>query len=146
MSIADERFRPMWEYANAHCLPILNHTWQGTHNSPAMLTDVVKRYPQAIFLLGHSGGEDAGRAEAEELAAAHANVYLEWCGSFCSSIPWEDTLRRVSTRKLVYGSDAYYHGVPWELGRLLSLNLPDAALVPVLGANMRRILELDRRR
>ncbi|MBI2442194.1 MAG: amidohydrolase family protein [Lentisphaerae bacterium] len=146
VNIADERFRPMWEHAQAHCLPILNHTWEGTINSPAMLKAVVKRYPRAIFLLGHSGGGDTGRAEAEELAAAHANVYLEWCGSFCSATPWEDTLRRVSTGKVVYGSDAYCHGVPWELGRLLSLNLPDAALVPVLSANMRRILALDRRR
>jgi predicted TIM-barrel fold metal-dependent hydrolase len=144
--IDDDRFAPMWEYADRHRLPILNHTWQGAHNAPAMLKDVVKEYPNAQFLLGHSGGGDAGRAEAEELAAAHDNVFLEWCGSFCSSRPWEETLKHLPVTKVVYGSDAYAHGVPWELGRLLSLDLPDSRLRPMLGATMRRILAMDNRR
>jgi hypothetical protein len=32
------------------------------------------------------------------------------------------------------------HGIDWELGRLLSLDVADEVLVPILGANMRRIL------
>ena len=118
--------------------------WDGRWDSPAMLKEVVKEYPHAIFLLGHSGGGDAGRAEAEELAAGNDNVYLEWCGSFCSSVPWEKTLAKVGSDKVVYGSDAYAHGMAWELGRLLSLDLPDKGIRPILGANMRRILAMRR--
>lgn len=140
VKIYDERFAPMWEYADKHRLPILNHTWDGANNSPALLKDVVKKYPNATFLLGHSGGGNAGRAEAVELARENSNVVLEWCGSFCSSVPWDKTLKQVGATKLVYGSDAYPHGVGWELGRLLSLNVPDAQLKLILGANMRRIL------
>jgi hypothetical protein len=105
-----------------------------------MLTDIVREYPDAVFLLGHSGGTDAGRRQAEELAANNDNVYLEWCGSFCSSIPWEETLARVGADKVVFGSDSVYHDVYWELGRLLSLGVPDATLRPILGDNMRQIL------
>jgi len=142
--VTDARFSAMLEYADRHRLPILNHTWTGSYDSPAMFSDIVKSYPNAIFLLGHSGGTDAGRRHAEELAAGNDNVYLEWCGSFCSSTLWEETLAKVGADRVVYGSDGMSHGIAWELGRLLSVNLPDATIRPILGDNMRRILALRR--
>jgi predicted TIM-barrel fold metal-dependent hydrolase len=142
VDITDPRFEPMWAYANRHHLPVLNHTWDGGYNNPAMFKDLVKRYPNVSFLLGHSGGGDQGRQEAEALAQKHSNVYLEWCGSFCSTVLWEDTLRRVNPRQVVFGTDAMAHGFEWELARLLSLNVPDSILKPILGGNMRRILAL----
>jgi hypothetical protein len=142
--ITDARFSAMLQYADRHRLPILNHTWTGPYDSPGMFNDIVKRYPGAMFLLGHSGGTDTGRRQAEELAASNHNVYLEWCGSFCSSIPWEETLAKVGADKVVYGSDGMSHGLAWELGRLLSVNLPDATIRPILGDNIRRILALRR--
>jgi predicted TIM-barrel fold metal-dependent hydrolase len=140
VDITDPRFEPMWAYANRHHLPVLNHTWDGGFNGPAMFKDLVKRYPNISFLLGHSGGGDQGREEAEALAQKHSNVYLEWCGSFCSTVLWEDTLKRVNPRQVVFGTDAMVHGFEWELARLLSLDIPDSVLKPILGGNMRRIL------
>lgn len=142
--VTDARLTPMWEYAHAHRLPILLHTWEGPYNSPRLLTDIVARYSEAIFLLGHSGGGNAGRAEAEQLANANPNVYLEWCGSFCCSTPWEETLARVHSRQVVFGTDGVCHDLSWELGRLLSLNVPDATIKPILSDNMRRVLALRR--
>lgn len=143
--VTDARFKPMWEYANARRLPILLHTWDGGMDSPAMLRDIVRQYPDAAFLIGHSGGGNKGRAEAETLAAENRNVYLEWCGSFCSTTMWEDTLKRVSPSQVVYGTDAMAHGVDWELGRLLSADIPDKTITPILGANLRRILSQRRK-
>ncbi|MHB0939917.1 MAG: amidohydrolase family protein [Armatimonadota bacterium] len=136
--VTDPRFTPVWEYANAHRLPILLHTWKGPYNDPAMLKEIAPRYPDASFLLGHSGGSD--RTSAEELALANPNVYLEWCGSFCTRQSWEDTLARVGNRQVVYGTDGIFHDPSWELGRLLSLDVPDSTLLPILGDNMREIL------
>jgi len=138
--VTDRRFEPALRYAQEHHLPILLHTWDGPFDSPAMLRDIVRAYPDAIFLLGHSGGGDKGRLEAEELALANRNVYLEWCGSFTSRIPWEETLVRVSAERVVFGTDAVFHDFAWELGRFLSLDLPAESLLPVLGENMRGIL------
>ena len=138
--VTDSRFATVWEYANRHRLPILLHTWDGANNRPGMLKDIVKQFPDAIFLLGHSGGGDSGRQEAEELALANPNVYLEWCGSFCCMKPFEETLQRVNPRQVVFGTDAACHSPAWELGRMLSLDVPDETLFPILGANMRGIL------
>lgn len=138
--ITDKRFRPMWDYASRHRLPVLCHTWDDPFDSPAMFKDLVRRYPRVPFLLGHSGGGTAGRLEAEDLACRHRNVHLETCGSFCTPRTWEQTLRRVPARQVVFGTDGFVHGLEWELGRMLSLDLPDPVLLPILGGNMRRIL------
>lgn len=142
--VSDPRFAPMWRYADTHRLPILLHTWQGGYDAPAMLRPIVREDPGAFFLLGHSGGGDAGRREAEDLARECDNVYLEWCGSFTATRRWEETLARVGADRLVFGSDTVFHDAAWELGRLLSLDVPAADLAPALGATMRRILAARR--
>jgi predicted TIM-barrel fold metal-dependent hydrolase len=140
VKISDPRFDPMWEYANRHRLPVLVHTWEGPYDAPAMMRDLARKYPDLALLLAHSGGTDGGRREAEEMAAEFPNVFLEWCGSFCSSRRWEDTLKKVPAAQVIYGTDAAAHGIHWELGRLLSMDVPDEVIVPILGANMRRLL------
>ncbi|MCX6984280.1 MAG: hypothetical protein NT118_05935, partial [Lentisphaerae bacterium] len=120
-------------------LPILYHTWGKEDIS--LLWDVVKKYPHAHFLIGHSGGSsEEARQEAELLTKKNPNVCLEWCGSFCCTASWEKTLEQVSPRQVVFGTDAMAHDIYWELGRLLSLDVPDKILIPILGQNMLRIL------
>jgi len=142
--VTDPCFIPMWEYADAHRLPILLHTWESNYDAPKMLKDIAPRYPNAIFILGHSSSGD--RPDAEKLAQENPNVYLEWCGSFVNPTDWCETLERLGNRRLVYGSDGvtwenqWGHSPFWEMGRLLSLDVPDETLLPILGDNMRSIL------
>ena len=140
VAVTDPRLVTVWEYANQHRLPILLHTWDGPYSHPSLLREIVGKYPQAFFLLGHSGGGESGRQAAEEVAIANPNVFLEWCGSFCCLKPFEETLQRVSHRQVVFGTDAAVHSPAWELGRALSLEVPDQTLIPILGGNMRTIL------
>lgn len=136
--VTDPRFTPVWQYAHAHRLPILLHTWNTGFDDPAMLSEIAPAYPGASFLLGHSGGGD--RRSAEALANANPNVFLEWCGSFCTPQWWEETLTRINPRQVVYGSDGIFHDPAWELGRMLSLDVPDEILRPMLGETLRGIL------
>jgi uncharacterized protein len=142
--VTDPRFEPVWKYADKHCLPILLHTWDDKYDAPKMLKEIVARYPNAIFILGHSGNTD--RMDAEALALENPNVYLEWCGSFLNPADWRETLERIGNRRLVYGSDfiswesQWGHDPAWEMGRLLSLDVPDETLIPIIGDNMRKIL------
>jgi len=143
--ITDKRFEPMWRYANRHHLPMLMHSWGANIDSPIMIDKLAKRYPNVSFLIGHSGGTYEGREEAEKMGKKHPNVYLEWCGSFCNTRSWLDTLDKVGPRKVVFGTDAMVHGIDWEIGRLLSLDVPDSIIRPILGENMRRILAKRRK-
>lgn len=140
VDLNDERYVPVWECAERHGLPILLHTWNDSYNAPFRLKEIAPKFPHAVFLLGHAGGGTAGRREAEIMAAEHPNVFLEFCGSFTTPVDWLETLEKVGVEKVVFGSDTDAHSVAWELGRMLSLPLPDAHLEPMLGANMRKIL------
>jgi len=138
--VTDDRYEVVWKYANKHCLAILLHTWEGSFNSPAMLKDIVKKYPAATFLLGHSGGGTRGRLEAEALALENPNVYLEFCGSFCTPRPFEESMKIVGNGRVVFGSDTGAHDQAWELGRYLSMPVPDEQLIPGLGLNFEKVL------
>ncbi|MDD5679372.1 MAG: amidohydrolase family protein [Kiritimatiellae bacterium] len=140
VTIPDPRFGPMWEYANAHRLPVLIHSGSGNYDSPALCHDLVKKYPEVSFIFGHSGLDDAGRRQLEALVPGNPNVFMEWCGSFCSTILWEETLKKVPPSQVLFGSDGIQHDLYWELGRLLSVDVSDEVLTPILGTNMQRIL------
>lgn len=137
--VTSPEYEPVWEYADKHRLPILLHTWDGPYDSPAMLKDIAGKYPGAFFLLGHSGGGTSGRQEAEELALNNDNVYLEFCGSFCTPIPFEESAAKVGWDKVIFGSDTLGHDLAWELGRYLSMPVPDEQLIPGLGINIEKI-------
>jgi len=142
--VTDPDFIPLFEYADKHRMPILLHTWDDKVDAPKMLTEIVPRYPNATFILGHSGNTD--RPDAEKLALDNPNVYLEWCGSFINTTDWRETLDRLGNRRILYGSDfeswesKWGHDPAWEMGRMLSLDVPDETLLPILGSNMQKIL------
>ncbi|MCK5155866.1 MAG: amidohydrolase family protein [Spirochaetales bacterium] len=139
--LPDPSYNPVWKYADKNHLPILMHTWNNQYNSPAMLTEIVKEYPHALFLLGHSGGGTPGRLEAIELVKNNDNVYLEFCGSFTTPELFESAIAQVGIKKVLYGSDTVMHSVAWELGRFLSLPVNDDELRPALAQNMECILK-----
>jgi predicted TIM-barrel fold metal-dependent hydrolase len=139
--ITDIRFKPMWEYAEEHCMPVLSHSWGGPLDEPKLFKDLAKNYPNVAFLIAHSAGTNKGRMDLEELVPHYPNIYMEWCGSFCSNILWEETLKKAPAEQIVFGTDAMAHNIYWELGRLLSLDVSDdAAIIKILGKNMQKIL------
>ncbi len=140
LPVTDAGYRTVWEYADKHHLPILIHTWDDQYNSPAMLREIASRYHHAKFLLGHSGGGSSGRKEAEEIVSETSNVFLEFCGSFTTPLPFEESARKVGFDRVVFGTDTGAHSQAWELGRYLSMPIPDEQLIPALSANMQRIL------
>lgn len=131
---------PMWKFSNKHHLPILLHTWNDSSNPPGFLKDIAPEYPNAKFILGHSGGGTSGRAEAVELSNENPNVFLEFCGSFTTPVDWLDTIEQVGIEKVLFGSDTGAHSLAWELGRFLSIPLPDEELLPALSENFKKIL------
>lgn len=140
VKVTDPSYIPVWEYADKHSLPILCHTWDDSYNSPRFFKDIAPKYPNAKFLLGHSGGGTPGRYESIELAAENPNVFLEFCGSFTTPVDWVETFDATGFEQVVYGSDTDAHDQAWELGRLLSMPIPDQKLIPVLSVNMKKIL------
>ena len=142
VDVADPRFIPCFTYADRHNLHILIHTWEGKYGTALQCAEVAKQYPNATFVFGHTGGGTQGRLQCEQIAQdpQYANCIFEFCGSFTTSIRWEDSLKKIDYHRVVYGTDTIVHDIAWELGRLLSLDIPEEQIEAILGANMQRVL------
>ena len=141
VDLRDERYAPMFEYAQKHSLPILIHN-DMSRGSPKVCAEMAAKYPNCKMLLGHSGGADAGREQCHELAKdpRYDNVYFEFCGTFlANSWTWKESLEHIDYRRVLFGTDAPIHSMIWELGRLLCEDIPDEQLIAILGGNAKRI-------
>lgn len=121
----DERYYPIYEIAGRLHKPIYLHTGTspnpGTRTEPpyadpVYLEEAIRRYPDTIFILGHTGYDSDRKAltftdSALRLAAAYPNVYLEpgALGAERASNVLDDFLARLKAAnvisKMIYGSD-----------------------------------------
>ena len=139
--ITGKPYERMFEYADKHNLPILIHTDSGPLGNPLMCAEMAERYPNAKVILGHSGLNDTGREMCHTVAQddRYSNVYFENCGTFCSEYRLEESLKIIDYRRFLYGTDAPIHSIVWELGRLLSADIPDEQMKAILGGNTKKL-------
>ena len=141
VDIQDKRYERMFQYAHDHKLAILLHTNGDRVSTPMRCAEMAARYPDCKLILGHSGMGDAGRAECEQIAQdpKYNNVYFEMCATFFSTKKWAESLPYIDYRRILYGTDASYHAVEWELGKLLSEEIPDKEMTAILGQNAKEL-------
>jgi predicted TIM-barrel fold metal-dependent hydrolase len=139
--ISGPAYLPVWAYAHERRLPVLLHTWGGTSTSaPSQVNGVAGDYPQASFLLGHSGGTWAGHLEAIEVARRWPNVYLETCISRSPFGALEWMVREVGAERVLFGTDQPFIDPRPQLGRVAFAKLTDGEKTAILGGNARRLL------
>jgi len=143
--IRDETYDRMFRYAHERKLPVLIHCWGGNYGNPKKCAEAAEKWPDAKVILGHSGGNDAGKAEAEEVAMdpRYQNVYFEFCGSFPASSSWKQSLEKIDYRRVLFGTDACLHDIGWEMGRLLSEDIDDERLTAILGGNAKELFGFE---
>lgn len=121
----DERFYGIYEIAGRLGKPLYLHTatspnpgtrLEPPYTDPAYLEDAIRRYPDAIFILGHAGWDSYNRKltyvdKCIELASRYDNVYMEpgALGARRAAEVLPDFLQRIKAAgvadKLIYGSD-----------------------------------------
>ncbi|MDE0245565.1 MAG: amidohydrolase family protein [Gammaproteobacteria bacterium] len=121
----DPRFEGVYEIAQRQGTPIYLHTGtspnpgtrtEAPYCDPAYLEGAIRRYPDVVFILGHSGYDSFNRAltytdSAIDLAQRYSNVYLEpgALGARRATGVLQDYLERIRAGgvidKLLYGSD-----------------------------------------
>lgn len=142
VDIRDERLDHIFRWADEHKLYILIHSWADPFGSADNIAEVSRKYPNMTFIIGHMGGPAKGREMCHRIAQdpKYDNIVFEFCGSFTTDIPVEESLKYIDYRRLVFGTDTIVHDVAWELGRLLSMDIPDEWLTEILGNNMKKII------
>ena len=138
-------YRPAWEYAAAHGVPVICHTF---HESPYCDTrvfgEIARRYPSLAIVLIHAGAKREAFPAAIALAREHPNLYLDVSGSFITG-PWIVRMaREVGPERVIYSSDVPFIDMRFSLGRVVFSALPAADKALVLGGNADRLFRFPR--
>jgi uncharacterized protein len=154
-------YQAVLEYANDRGLLMLLHTWgMSLFDSPQQVARIARKYPNATFLMGHSGyGEwDAALAVARDLS----NVYLEltcvYAAHDWSVLPSGSTavfsmlgclsvngiielmVERATSKKVLYGTDLPWYSPMYAAGSVLFAHIDDEARHDILHRNAERLL------
>ena len=117
-------YKPAWEYAEAHALPVLSHTWGFDEFCGAeVIRSVAGQYPHVPLLLGHSVHDDW--MSAVELALEFPNIYLELTAVLDDRGPLELFVKTVGSRRLLFGTDIPWFDPHYYLGSLFSAHITD---------------------
>lgn len=141
----DESLLPLYEYAEAHELPILSHEWNGEpiDDLPPMKA-LAQRYPHIQFLCAHSANEWEAMEKCVEAAADQDNAYLDLTGSIMYYGLLEEMVRRLGAEHVLFGTDIPFIDARPQVGRVLMAKLSDDQKRLILGLNAQRIFDLPR--
>lgn len=130
-------YRQVFEYAAENRKTILSHEW----GRPEFLEKVSEEYPQANFIIAHTGFWD-GRNEFIYAGVLNRqpNVFVDLVYSNIYYEVLERMVAQVGAEKILWGSDFPLHDLPYQLGRLIFSKLEEAAVEKILGGNILRIL------
>lgn len=141
--VTGDNYRPMFEYAAAHALPVLSHTWAGDpHCAPSAFAQLAPEYPTALFIIGHAASSWDAISAACQAAAEFPNVYLDLCGSAMLYGALEYMVAQVGAERILHGSDNPFLDPRPPLGRVLMARIQDDQKRLILGLNAKRIFRL----
>ena len=121
----------IWEFAAEKRCSVLCH---------GLITpEVAKRYPEAIFIIAHAGGD----RRTVWRYADQKNVYFDTAASSTlrGNIEW--IVEKVGVERVLYGSDLPYANPAYRIGQVIGTRLKDEVLRKILGENMANILKKE---
>ena len=130
-------YRPVFEFANVHHLPVLAHTWGADLDH---LEPLIGRYPNVHWLMAHAASQQ--KEKYIRLAREYPSVYIETCLSACPRGLIEELVSEGLADKVVWGSDMIFMGAAEQLGRVVFAQISPADKEKILGLNARRALRL----
>lgn len=156
------KYKSVLEFANERGLLILVHTWGGSlFNSPQMVLEVAKEYPNVKFIMGHSGYGDWELSVS--IARDLPNVYLELTAVYvahdfsmlpvgsgtpipllsCLSVNGviEYMVKNTSSKKIVFGTDLPWYSPHFAAGSIIFARINDEQKHDILHRNAEGLLE-----
>ncbi|MCI8375490.1 MAG: amidohydrolase family protein [Lachnospiraceae bacterium] len=144
----DEAFRPAWEFADAHKLPLISHTWDITSNPkqiyafPTRFEKYIREYPGVTFIMAHSGGRPGGIRAAVALGEKYQNVWFDIAGDIWCNGALEYISEHVGSERILYGSDYTMMDPSVMLGVVLGARLTPAEKECILYRNAKELFGL----
>ena len=136
--VEGEHYRPIYEFADDHHLPILSHTW----DSPATVQRLARTYPNVTFIWAHAIWRHLRTHDLALVVRDLPNVVVESAGSGNVRGMIEDFVRVAGAESVVFGSDYPVLGQLWQLGQIAHTELSEAQKLQILSGNMAGVLGL----
>jgi predicted TIM-barrel fold metal-dependent hydrolase len=149
VSYADPRYRPWWEYANAHHGFALVHPPQLLQGNPRgrpgpdfhpQLRNLSRDYPEVSFILAHT----ASSFETIRDFAAFTDLPNVFFEITLTSVPLgsiEFLAEKVGAGRVIFGTDCPMRDARPQFGWMAYAHLSESDKLKILGANMRRIID-----
>lgn len=143
VKVTDEKYAYALEFADKHSLPVLFHTWgSSVYNGGAQMMELIKKYRNITFLLGHSlyGRWDDAVACVKE---GNGKVFLE-----LTAIPGDHGLiemlcSRVGSEMLLFGTDQPWFDEHQAIGGVVSADISEEDKLNILYRNAERVFGKD---
>ncbi|MEG2624190.1 MAG: amidohydrolase family protein [Clostridia bacterium] len=143
-ALTDSVYAPAMAYADARHMLVLSHTWGVSMNgescnSADKIVEILDRYPNIRFLMGHScqGQVDL----AIDIARSYKNAYLDLCDTCRLNGVVEKMVRLAGAEKVVFGTDAPMQSHRFQLGCVLGAHIGAEERKLILRDNALRLIE-----
>ncbi len=142
--MTDRRLDGVYEFASERRLFVLVHTWldNDPYGSMDMLAETARRFPDAYFLMGHSGGPYGSR-RAVEIARELPNVFLDLTMSMIPARQVEFFTAEVGAERVIFGTDNPFIDPRPQIGRLCLAEISDEDRRAIMGGNVRKYVDFD---
>jgi len=142
--MTDRSLKGVYEFASERRLFILVHTWldNDSYGSQDMFAEVAKDYPDAYFLMGHSGGPFGSR-HAVEIAETLPNVFLDLTLSMIPARQVEFFVREIGADRVIFGTDNPFIDPRPQIGRLCLADIAQDDRVKIMGGNVRKYVDFS---
>jgi len=131
----DARFTPVWDFAEAHNIPILAHTWAGVLTS---FDTIALAYPSVNFLIAHAGSDFTYQTYCD-FAKKVPNFYLDLTYSREHTNMIEHFVATVGAQRIVWGTDEPLFAMSHQLAKVLFARISDDDKIAILSRNSARL-------
>lgn len=139
--ITGDAYAPALEYAEAHQLKTLLHTWGGSpYDSPRHVEALAKKYPHVTFIAAHCGYGEWDYCIG--VGRDYPNVYLDITGTHDVYGIIERLIAGAGADKILFGTDLPWFDPRFVIGCVLCAHISDEERHAILHRNAERLLGL----
>ncbi len=135
-----KNYAPVYEEADRRGCPVLIHVW-GAANVREV-DGLAPKYPNAKFIMAHTGGDIKSMELALDVINRHENVY----GDLALSTPAEGNVewlvREVGSKKILFGTDMPFYDPSHVVARVAMADISDEQKKDIFGRNISALMKL----
>ena len=149
--VNDEKMFPIYEEIFRHEFPLTFHAGEDAgftapwHAEPYKIAEVAKRYPEAVIIAAHMGGDNMWQDAAKELAHL-PNVYMDV--SFSAGRMLQEDFQKACSMwradRILFGTDSPWHDVRRSIEAVKKLPISEENMNLLFSGNALRILHRNK--